>query len=165
MTVAWGVTPLFAAPRIVSINPCVDAVLVRLAEPAQILGISHYSQDARATSIPLSVARHFRATSGTAEEVVALAPDMVMAGEHVAPSTIHMLQRLNIPLVKFGVPSSIAESEEQVRSIARIVGQPARGEHMVAAIEAAVEAARPTRPSAIPALIWQSGGLVPGSGT
>lgn len=154
-----------ASPRIVSINPCVDAMLVRLAEPAQILGISHYSQDPRATSIPLSIARRYRITSGTAEEVVALAPDMVLAGEHVAPSTIHMLQRLHIPIMKFGVPTSIAESEDQVRSIARIVGQPARGEAMVAAMQAAVNAARPKRPGTMPALVWSGGGLVPGSGT
>jgi len=32
-----------ARPRIVSINPCVDAVLVQVADPQQILGISYYS--------------------------------------------------------------------------------------------------------------------------
>ncbi len=71
--------------QVVSIKPCVDAVLVQVANHAQIAGISHYSQDPRATSIPLALAGRFHATSGTAEEVVALKPDPVLSGPHVAP--------------------------------------------------------------------------------
>ena len=33
------------APTIVSLNPCLDAILVELASPAQVLGLSHYSRD------------------------------------------------------------------------------------------------------------------------
>jgi iron complex transport system substrate-binding protein len=109
-------------PRIVSINPCVDAVLMQVADPGQIAGISHYSQDARATSIPLAQARRFRATSGTAEEVVALAPDVVITGPHVAPATIAALKRMGITMVQYPVPDSVAESEQQVRDIARVAG-------------------------------------------
>lgn len=154
-----------ALPRVVSINPCVDAVLLQIADPKQIAAISHYSHDERASSIPLDQARRFAATSGTAEEVVALAPDLVLSGAHVAPSTIAALQRMNIPLVQISVPESIAESAAQVRTIAAAVGQTARGEALVTRIDDAVHAAAAkggTRPGA---LIWQGGGLVPGDGT
>ena len=149
-------------PRIVSINPCVDAVLMQVADPAQIAGISHYSQDARATSIALAQAMRFRATSGTAEEVVALAPDVVMSGPHVAPATIAALKRMRITLIQYPVPDTVAESEEQVRDIARIAGHAARGAVLAARI---ATAARPAAVTPVPALIWQSGGLVPGAGT
>lgn len=149
-------------PRIVSINPCVDAVLMHVADPAQVVAISHYSHDARATSIPLSQARRFRATSGTAEEVVALAPDIVIAGPHVAPATIAALKRMRIALVQYPVPDSVVESEAQVRDIARIAGHPDRGAALAARISAA---ARPVGSSSVPALVWQSGGLVPGADT
>jgi iron complex transport system substrate-binding protein len=154
--------PVPHAPRIVSINPCVDAILMRVADPAQIAGISHYSQDARATSIPLALARRFRATSGTAEEVVALAPDIVITGPHVAPATIAALKRMHIALVQYPVAESVAESIDQVRAIAAVAGHPQRGAALAAAITAA---ARPTHLPPVPALIWQSGGLVPGAGT
>ncbi len=153
-----------AAPRIVSINPCVDAVLMEVADPAQIAGISHYSQDPRATSIPIAQAMRFTATSGTAEEVVALAPDLVIAGGHVAPSTIAALRRMGIKLVQLGVPVSIAESNAQIVEIAALVGHPRRGAALVARVDAAVQRAHATGP-AVPALIWQGGGLVPGRGT
>lgn len=161
LALALAATP----PKVVSINPCVDAVLMQVADPAQIAGISHYSQDPRATSIPVGLARRFTATSGTAEEVVALAPDVVIAGRHVAPSTILALRRLNIRLVQLDVPDTIAESVAQVRTIAATVGHPARGAQLVAKIEAAVRAARPPAGPPVPALIWQGGGLVPGART
>ena len=58
--------PSHSGFRVVSINPCVDAVLREVADPAQILAISDYSQDPRVTSVPLDWARRFTATSGTA---------------------------------------------------------------------------------------------------
>jgi iron complex transport system substrate-binding protein len=152
-------------PRVVSINPCVDAVLMQIADPQQIAGISHYSQDPRATSIPLGLARRFKATSGTAEEVVALAPDLVIAGGHVAPSTIAALARMRIPLVQVGVPESVAESNAQIRDIAKAIGRPAQGEALVRRIDAAMAAARPASGGTVSALIWQGGGMVPGAGT
>jgi iron complex transport system substrate-binding protein len=154
-----------ATPRLVSINPCVDAILMQVADPAQIAAISHYSHMPRATSIPLALARRFPATSGTAEEVVALSPDLVIAGSHVAPSTIAALQRLGIPIVQIGVPASIAESSAQIRTIAEAVGHPERGADLIARIEVAVSAAKASRAEPVQALIWQGGGMVPGAGT
>lgn len=153
-----------AAPRIVSMNPCIDAILMHVADPAQIAAISHYSQDPRATSIAIPQAMRFKATSGTAEEVVALAPDIVLAGAHVAPSTIAALRRLNIRLVQLPVPDTIAQSTAQIAVIAAAAAHPGRGAALVARIDAAVAATRSTA-AAIPALIWQGGGLVPGTGT
>jgi iron complex transport system substrate-binding protein len=162
MLLASAAPPPPRLPRIVSINPCIDAILMHVADPQQIAGISHYSQDARATSIPLAQAQRFHATSGTAEEVVALAPDVVITGPHVAPATIAALKRMRITLVQYPVPESVAESEAQVRSIAAIAGHADRGEALAARIEAA---ARPSSAAPVAALIWQAGGLVPGGGT
>ena len=71
---------------IVSTNPCADAMLVHMVPPARIAAISHYSQTPGASSIPLALARRFRATAGTAEEVIALRPDLVVASSFTAAS-------------------------------------------------------------------------------
>ena len=68
-----------ARPSIVSLNPCSDAVLAEVADPAQLLAISHYSHDPRASSMDVAHARRFAVTGGTAEEVLALDPDVVVA--------------------------------------------------------------------------------------
>lgn len=153
-----------ATQRIVSINPCIDAVLVQVADRGQIAAISHYSQDPAATSIRLGLARQFTATSGTAEEVVALAPDLVIAGAHVDPATVAALDRLHITLLQLGVPETIADNRDQISRIADAVGHPDRGQRLNARIDAAVAAAQTAGPP-VPALIWQGGGLVPGEAT
>ncbi len=156
--------PAVAGPRVVSMNPCVDAILVEVALPDQIAAISHYSKDARASSIGPAVAARFAATAGTAEEVAALRPDIVMTGAHVAPATMSALRRLGARVMQFGVPDTVAASRAQVLEIADAVGQPGRGAALNARIGAAVRAAR-SDGAAVPALIWMGGGLVPGRGT
>jgi len=150
-------------PTLVSLNPCSDAILAEVADPAQLLAISHYSHDPRATSMPQAQARRFRATGGTVEEVLALAPDLVVTDPFMAPSTRAALDRLGIRVEVIGIGSSVAESEEQVRQLAGLAGKPARGEALIDEIEDALEQSR--RAGRIPALLWQQGGLVPGEGT
>jgi iron complex transport system substrate-binding protein len=154
-----------AGPRLVSTNPCVDAILWKVADPDQIVAISQYSQAAGATSVPLAWARRFRATSGTAEEVAALGPALVLAGAHTAPATAAALARLHLPLAEFGVPATVAESETQVRDIARLAGHPERGAALASQMERALATARPSDGRPVPALIWEGEGLVPGAGT
>ncbi|USI74317.1 ABC transporter substrate-binding protein [Sphingomonas morindae] len=162
LALAAPAAPPAAGPRLLSINPCIDAVLRQVADPRQIVAISHYSQQARSSSVPLAWARRFPATGGTAEEVVARAPDLVLAGGHVAPATIAALARLHIAVRQFPVPDTVEESAAQVRAIAAASGHAARGAALAARI---LLAARPVPGPRVPALIWQGGGLVPGAGT
>jgi len=151
--------------RIVSINPCADALLMQLADARQIASISHYSHDRNASSIPLKRALKFPATSGTAEEILQMKPDLVVAGSFVSPSTIKALNRLGIPFVQLSIPQSVSESQRQITELAEIVGSPKRGIQVNHSISTAFARAKAKDNIRIPALIWRSGGLVPGSGT
>lgn len=151
--------------RIVSMNPCVDAILLHVADEAQIAAISHYSHDPHAASAPLEQALRLPAIGTSADEILAQRPDLVIAGPHAAPSTVQALERLGIPLLKTSVPDSVASSAAQIRAIAAGVGHPQRGEALIARIEAARARARAAGGPPIAALIWNGGGLVPGSGT
>lgn len=154
-----------AAPaRIVSMNPCTDAILVAVADAGQIAAISHWSHDPAATSLPLAVATRFPAQGGTAEEVIARRPDLVILSPHTPLATKSALGRLGIATLEVGVPNSVAESVGQVRAIAAAAGHPARGEALAGAISAAVAAARRPGPPQ-PALMRMASGLVPGPGT
>ncbi len=123
---------------IVSTNPCVDSVLVRILPASRIAGISHYSQDPAATSIPLTVARRFRGIAGTAEEVIALHPDLVIASTYTPPATQAAYARAGLKTLLLGIPDSIAESQAQVTQIADAVGAPAGGARINADIDRAV---------------------------
>jgi len=155
-----------AAPRrIVSLNPCVDAILMEVAEPSRIAAITHYSRDPGATAIPIDLARRFPVTYGTAEEVIALRPDLVIAGRHVDLATRNALARTGIPMLLLDVPESVAASREQVMAIAAAVGAPEKGRRLNARINAALARAGAFRGPPQPALIWLGGGMVPGAGT
>ena len=149
---------------IVSLHPCADAILAEVADPAQLLAISHYSHDPRATSMPLTQARRFRATGGTVEEVLALDPDVVVAGAFLPPATAQAFDRLGIRVETFGIIPDLAEDAAQIRRLAALSGHPERGEALQARIDAALAATRydgePVR-----TLLWQGDGIVPGEET
>lgn len=155
-----------AHPSIVSLNPCTDAILAEVTEPGQLLAISDYSQNRASSSMDLAVARRYRAVSGTVEEVSVLAPQVVVASVYLAPATANALRRLGFEVVMMPIASDLDEAREQVRQLARVAGHPERGEQLIARIDGALaRAAPPAGFAPIPALVWQSGGLVAGDDT
>ena len=161
---APAATPATTGPTLVSLNPCTDAILAEVADPQQLLAISSYSQDPASSSMDLAQARKMRAVSGTVEEVAALKPDIVVGSTFTAPSTKAAFDRMGFRFEAFGLAASVEESIAQVRTLARIAGHPERGEALVRRIRASLAAARVDGPP-IAAVVWQSGGIVPGQGT
>ncbi len=154
--------PDAAFPTIVSLNPCLDAILVEIAPPDQVLALSHYSRDAGSSSIPASVASRYGVTGGTAEEVIAARPDLVVASSFLPQPTRAALERAGLRVATFGSPLTIAESAAQVREVAALAGRPRQGEALAARI-----LAPPVPPAGAPAdaLLWQPGEIVAGEAT
>ena len=150
-------------PTIVSLNPCLDAILVEVARPGQVLALSHYSRDPGSSSIPRDVAARFAVTGGTAEEVIALAPDLVLASSFLPQPTRAALERAGLRVETFGSPTSLAASTAQVRDVARLAGGVAEGEALVAAMERAAAPVPPGDP--VDTLLWQPGEIVAGEAT
>ena len=152
-------------PRIVSLNDCLDEVVVEVADRDQILAISHYSLDPHHSTIA-ELAKTFPIVYETAEEIISYRPDVVLGSYHSSAATREALVRLGVRPTVFQVPSNVAESEALVRKIAELAGHPDRGEALVARIEAALNAAAPPPGSRlIPALVYQPNGFTTGAGT
>lgn len=151
--------------RIVSLNMCVDSILIDLVSHDRIAALSHYARDPQRSTIA-DVARHLPITYETAEEIVALRPDLVLTSRHSAPATRNALKRVGIRFELFEVPDTIADSLTQVRRVARLLGAEPEGETMVARIEAALATARlPANEAPLTAAIYQPGGLSAGANT
>jgi iron complex transport system substrate-binding protein len=149
--------------RIVSMNLCLDSVLVELVPREHILALSQYSRDPWRSTIA-DVAATLPYTNETAEEVVALRPDLVLASRHSAIATRNALARVGVRFELFGVPQSVEESLEQIRRLAKLLHREAQGEALVGRIEAAMSRARPTPGErALTAAIYQPGGLSTGA--
>ncbi|PKB24833.1 iron complex transport system substrate-binding protein [Novosphingobium kunmingense] len=151
-------------PTLVSLNPCTDAILAEVADPQQILAISHYSQREGASSMDLRTARRFRAVGDSVEEVIALQPDVVVAGTFMPPATRAAFNRLGMRTELVGIASTVEDSKAQVRALAALAGHPERGEALVRRIDAAL-ARSAAHGGRVPAVVWQSGGIVAGEGT
>ncbi len=155
-----------AAPTIVSLNPCADAILAEVTAPGQLLALSHYSADPRASSMDPATARRYPTTRGTLEEIIALRPDVIVDGTFVPPATASAYQRLGMRLETLGIASTVEQSRTQIRALAALAGNPAKGEALIQRIDTALAAAAPNPGTkGVPALVWEPGGIVPGDGT
>ena len=151
--------------RVVSLNPCLDVILVNVADREQIAALSHFSRDKNTSTIS-DLAATFPMSRESAEEVISFSPDLVLTSRHSSLATRNALRRVEITTELFSEPKSVAESIAQVRTIAALVNRVERGEDLIARIEAALAAAAPA-PDAphLSALIFQSSGFSTGGDT
>ncbi|MDP9103985.1 MAG: ABC transporter substrate-binding protein, partial [Pseudomonadota bacterium] len=159
--------PATAGPRqrVVSLSPCLDEILVEVADRGQIAALSHFARDPEGSTVS-ALARTYPQTYETAEEVMAIRPDLILASRHTSLATRAALERLGLNLELFAVPDTIADSIAQVVRVAALVGHPERGTALIRRIKAALLAARP--PAGLPpvsALVFQPRGLAAGEGT
>ena len=128
-------------PRIASMNVCTDQLLLTLADPGQILGLSRYSRD-RFQSWAADDARRYRILSGGAEDILVLRPDVVVASLFDKRATRELLKEKGLHLAEFGVPRSLDEVKDQIREMGAIVQHPDRAAAEIARLDAAIARAR-----------------------
>ncbi|WP_424628363.1 ABC transporter substrate-binding protein [Bradyrhizobium sp. SYSU BS000235] len=147
--------------RIVSFNLCADQLLLALADPSQIAGLSPYATDA-ALSVTTDQAAHFPRLDWDAESVVNLAPDLVLVGPSNRP-TQAMLSAMGIRVAEVRFISNTAEAIQQAREIGRLIGHPDRGEAMARKLEEAeTQLAAVALKPPMTALVVQRGGYSEG---
>ena len=127
-------------PRIVSMNVCSDQLLLSLADPEQILGLSRFSRDAW-QSFAADKARRFPILSG-AEDVLVAKPDIVVASLFDKRSTRELLKANGLNLVEFTVPRTLDEVKQQILEMGEVVQHPDRAALAIARLDAAVARAR-----------------------
>ena len=121
--------------RIVSFNLCADQLLLALADPAQIAGLSPYAVNPL-LSVMTEKAAAFPRLDWDAESVVNLAPDLVLGGPSHRP--IHaMLSAMGIRVVDVALIRNIADARRQAIEVGKLVGHPERGEALARQIEQA----------------------------
>jgi iron complex transport system substrate-binding protein len=141
VAIAWLV---MAAPcahadtprRVVSFNVCADQLVVALADPDQIAGLSPYATDP-ALSVVAEQAKRFRRLDWQAESTVPLNPDLVLTGAWDRSVTRQMLTRLGIRTVQLDFVASLASARTEIVKVAALLGHPERGERMLAELDAA----------------------------
>jgi iron complex transport system substrate-binding protein len=162
---AWAPLQASAAdqPRIASINLCTDQLLVTLADPEQILGLSPYARDPF-RSWDKDKAKAFRLLSGEAEDVLALRPDVVVAGRFTKRATRELLKDKGLKVTEFDPARSLDDVKKQLRQMGALVKHPDRAEAEIVKLDTAIAQAhaavqrKPLRVLAVSRRGWVSGG-------
>jgi iron complex transport system substrate-binding protein len=128
-------------PRIVSMNVCSDQLLLTLADPEQILGLSRFSRDGW-QSWAADRARRYPVLSGGAEDVLVAKPDIVVASLFDKRSTRELLKANGLHLAEFTVPRTLDEVKDQIREMGEVVQHPDRARVEIVRLDAAIARAR-----------------------
>lgn len=150
--------------RIVSLNLCADELVLRLADPGRVASVTYLARDPRGSNVA-DLAARVPVNRGLAEEVVPLAPDLVIAGAFTTRATTAMLRRLGFDVMELGVPATLDEAYAQIRQVAARLGEGERGEAMVAQIEAAMAALPPAVADPPTAVVLRPNGFTAGRGS
>jgi iron complex transport system substrate-binding protein len=131
-------TPAMAdAPRrVASFNQCGDQLVLALADPEQIAGLSPYAADP-ALSAVAEKAKAFLRLDWQAESTIALGPDLVLIGQNDRPVTKHILRAQGMRLYEIALVDDLETARRQITDVAAILGHPERGEKLLAEFDAA----------------------------
>ncbi|WP_426531308.1 ABC transporter substrate-binding protein [Bradyrhizobium sp. McL0615] len=127
-------------PRLVSMNVCTDQLVLALADPEQILGLSRFSRDGWQSQAG-DISR-YPVLSGGAEDVLLIRPDIVVASAFDKRSTRELLKAKGLHLAELAVPQTLDEARQQIREAGDITGHPDRAAAEIARLDAALARAR-----------------------
>ncbi|MGZ9059197.1 MAG: ABC transporter substrate-binding protein [Burkholderiaceae bacterium] len=156
-----------AAPqRIVSLNLCADELVLRLAAPGTVKSVTWLARDPVLSNVA-ELAQAVPVNRGLAEDIVPLAPDLVIAGTYTSRTAVALLQRLRMPVLEIGVPGTVDEALAQITTVAAALGADKRGAQLVADIQKRLAALPRIAPlSAQPiAAVYQPNGFTIGQGS
>lgn len=111
--------------RIVSLNLCADQLLMEMLPPEQLVGITHLSRDS-GISYHHEKAKNYHQHTGRIEEIIALRPTLIIAGQFTTQTTNQLLGKLDYPVIKIGLPKTIADIQQQLLTLGKHVEQPER---------------------------------------
>lgn len=166
VSLALGGTAAQAGPpeRVVSINLCTDQLAMMLAVPGQLVSVSHIAADPL-VSVMADEAAHYRLNYGQAEEVHALAPDLVLAGAYTSRYTVGLLRRLGIEVRELPVAERLSDIPDTLALMGEWLGNPAGAEALITDYRTGLAALAPDTPERPRAVLHYANNYTSGSQT
>ena len=150
--------------HIMSLKVCTDELLLDLVPTDRIASVTFLSQEK--TSLAWwPQGAHVPVNHNTAEEILATHPDLILTDSFTAPGLRAILAKSGARIVEVPPAENWAQIRAVTRQVAQAVGEAARGEALIAQMDATlrdVAAHRPAKPLIVAE--WGGGGFVPGTG-
>ncbi len=148
--------------RVVSLNVCTDQLAWLLA-PEALVAVSRLADDAR-TSAYYRELSDVPQTGGSAEEVVLLKPDLVLAGTFTTRATVRMLERLGYRVERFAPIASLEDARANIRRMGEVLGREDAAAEMIDRFDTRLAELR-AEPAGKRVLFYHAQGRTSGEGT
>ncbi|HEY1876621.1 MAG TPA: ABC transporter substrate-binding protein, partial [Rhizomicrobium sp.] len=139
-------------------------LLLDLVSPSRIASITFLSRE-KASLRHWPQAAAIAVNHGTAEEILAAHPDLILTDPFIAPALRPLLAKTGAKIVEVKPAENFEEIRTSTRLVAKAVGEEARGEALIAGMDAKLRdlaAHRPRKTATVAQ--WGGGGFVPGGG-
>lgn len=124
--------------RIVSINVCTDQLVAALAPREHIASLSYIAADPRTSAIATEI-DGIALNRGTAEEIIALEPDLIVAGPFGFRSTVALLRRLGFTVLELPMAETVADIASNFLRLGAALDQRDKARVIVDALEARLQ--------------------------
>ncbi|NIW23361.1 MAG: ABC transporter substrate-binding protein [Gammaproteobacteria bacterium] len=123
---------LAAAPpqRIVSMNVCTDQLLLPLVSRERIASLSYIAADERTSGVANDI-HGLHLNHGSAEEIISLAPDLIVTGEFGLLPTVTVLKRLGYPILEIPMAETLTDVERNIMTLGKALGVETRADALV----------------------------------
>ena len=165
----WATTrlPEASAPavpkRIVSINLCADQLVLALADRGQIAGLTRNAADPQMSGEAVA-ARGLLLMSDSAEQILAIEPDLIVGMPASRSAALAALPRKTYPLLDLETADRLDQIYASIRQTATAVGHPDRGDTLVSQMKSEL-AGLPAPGRGRVAAYYQRRGYMTGTGT
>lgn len=161
--------PVIAAPasppkfeHIMSLKLCTDELLMDLVPPQRIASISYLSREKAALKI-WPEAAHIPVNHNTAEEVLAVHPDLILTDEFTTPAMRAILAQSGAKLVEVPTARDFEEIRKVTRLVGDVIGARPGAEALIAQMDATLRRLAASAPRQLIRVAgWGGGGFVPG---
>jgi iron complex transport system substrate-binding protein len=155
------------APRVASLNLSADEVLSAILPPERLVSVTRWADDPDSSNVagrvPASARRLHKVDL---EQLVALAPDLVVVSEYTDADAQRLLERSGIRVHRMQGLASLSGVRRAILDLGRAVGEPEAAKRLVGSFdETLAEVARRLEGAPRPRVLYWSSGMTAGADT
>lgn len=155
------------APRVASLNLSADEVLSVILPPGRLVGVTRWADDPDTSNVAGRVPRSARRLPKVdLEQLVALAPDLVVVSEYTDADAQRLLEQSGIRVHRMQGLASLSGVRGAILDLGRAVGEEQAAQRLVQRFDATLaDVARRLKDAARPRVLYWSGGMTAGADT
>ena len=166
MLLVYSANTIAKPLRVVSLNLCADQILMALLQPEELVGVTNLAIDPEASYL-YQQATLFHQHNGRIEEIIALQPELIIAGAFSSQPTNQMLENLGYRVVTLGLPFTIEGIFQQISRLGELLKLPHRSNKLISQMktELATITSATEKNSSLRAVVYYANGFSAGKQT